>query len=278
MKRIRLYVLLLIAALLLPGCGKRKAEKQQALKQEGMELQAAGDYDGAIRKYEQALKESDMKVGAEEIDLACYKASAQYRKGNLQGAIETYTAVLAVKEDEKSYLARGLLYMAAGERKKAEKDLNKSLKETDDPLIQGVVYTTVGDNGKAKECLEKAKADGNAEAGFYLANVYEKSGDHNYAMILLEEYVKSGKAGSEGYLSVGRNYFEDGKYENALTMIQSGIALGESGVLRSLLMEEIACMEKLGDFEGAKEKTKQYLKKYPDDALMQKEDEFLQTR
>lgn len=278
MKKINIFLLLLAAVLLLPGCGSKTTEKQQELKREGMELQSSGDYAGAIQKYEQALKEADMKVGAAEIDIARYKASAQYRSGDLPGAIETYSALLAVKEDEESYLARGLLYMAAGEHKRAEKDLNKALLETDDPLIQGVVYTAVDDNAKAKECFEKAKADGNAEAGFYLANVYEKSGDHNYAMILLEEYIQSEEAGAEGYLSVGRYYFEDGDYEKALSMVQSGIALGESGVLKNLLQEEIACMEKLGDFEGAREKAEDFLDRYPEDALMQKEYEFLKTR
>ena len=278
MKRIKRFAVLLTAVLLLSGCGSEKAEKQQELKREGMELQAAGDYEGAIRKYEQALKEADMKAGAAEIDIARYKASAQYRSGDLAGALDTCSAVLAVKEDEESYLARGLLYMAAGETKKAEKDLNKALLETDDPLVKGIVYMTVNEDAKAKKCFEEAKADGAAEAGFYLANVYEKSGDHNYAMILLEEYVGSGKAGAEGYLNVGRYYFEDGDYEKALEIIQSGIALGESGVLRSLLTEEVACLEKLGDFAGAKEKAEDFLDRYPDDALMQKEYEFLKTR
>lgn len=278
MKKIRIVTLLLITALLLPGCGSEKADKQQTLKREGMELQSSGDYEGAISKYEQALKEADMKVGAAEIDIARYKASAQYRSGDLAGALETYSAVLAIEEDEESYLARGLLYMAAGETKKAEKDLNRALLETDDLLVQGVVYTAVGDNAKAKECFEKSKKKGNAEAGLYLANVYEKSGDHSYAMTLLEEYIESGEAGAEGYLSVGRYYFEDEDYEKALSMVQSGIALGESGVLKNLLQEEIACMEKLGDFEGAGKKTKDYLDRYPEDALMQKEYEFLKTR
>lgn len=275
MKRIRLFALLLAAALLMPGCGNAKAEKQQELKRAGMELQAAGDYDGAIKKYEKALKEADMKVGAEEIDIARYKASAQYRNGDLAGALDTYSAVLAVKEDEESYLSGGILYMAAGETKKAEKDLNKALKKTDDELTKGMIYNAIGDNGKAKECFEKAKADGNTQAGYYLANVYEKSGDHNYAMILLEEYIGSGKATAEGYLSAGRSYFEDGEYEKALKTVQEGIALGDSGVLKTLLQEETACMEKMGDFAGAAQKAAAYLEKYPDDALMQREAEFL---
>ena len=280
MKRSKILVLLLSVILCLPGCGKKtdNAEMQQFLKQEGMQLQASGDYTGAIAKYEEALKLADMKVGAEEIDIAYYKASAQYRSGDLAGAIDTYSAILAVKENENSYLGRGLLYVAAKDAQKAEADLNKVLKETKKPLIQGIIYNAVNETQKAKECFEKAKKAGEADAIFYLANIYEKQGDHNYAMILLEEYIESGKANAEGYLSVGRHYFDAGAYEDALTLIQEGISLGESGVLKSLMQEEIACYEKLADFTSAREKAETYLEKYPDDTLIQREYEFLKSR
>ncbi len=280
MKKGKILSLLLAICLCMPGCGAAEdiSEKQQALKQEGMELQAAGDYSGAIEKYEEALKLSNMKVGQEEIDLAHYKASAQYRSGDLAGAIDTYSAVLALKEDINSLLGRGLLYVEAKDADKAEADLNKALQETKDPLIKGIIYNVVNDTEKAKECFEEAKAAGDAEGSFYLAGIYEEAGDHNYAMILLEEYIASGKAGAEGYLSVGRCYFDDGAYEDALKILQTGIALGESGVLKNLLQEEIACYEKLGDFTSAREKAEDYLDKYPDDTIIQKEYEFLKSR
>ena len=232
MRTSKLITLLLAMCFCMSGCGTvtDTSEQQQLLKQEGMELQAAGDYSGAIAKYEEALRLSNMEVGAEEVDLAYYKASAQYRSGDLAGAIDTYSAVLAVKEDENGYLGRGLLYVAAKEADKAEADLNKVLSETDDPLTKGIIYNVVNQTDKAKEYFEEAKNEGNMDAVFYLANIYEKAGDYNYAMILLEEYIASDKASAEGFLSVGRHYFDNKDYENALKTLQAGIALGESGV------------------------------------------------
>ena len=106
MRTSKLITLLLAMCFCMSGCGTvaDTSEQQQLLKQEGMELQAGGDYSGAIAKYEEALRLSNMEVGAEEVDLAYYKASAQYRSGDLAGAIDTYSAVLAVKEDENGYL------------------------------------------------------------------------------------------------------------------------------------------------------------------------------
>lgn len=280
MKRTKIAVLCLALGICAAGCGKSadNSKRQQTLKQQGMELQCAGDYNGAIEKYEKALSLADMKVGAAEIDLACYKASAQYQSGDVAGAIDTYSAIIAFEKSEETYLGRGLLHMAAGEEKKAKEDLGKAMEKTDDPLVKGIIYRVEGQMDQAKDCFEKAKKAGDSQGLFYLASIYEEAGDHNYAMVLLEEYISGGDAGAEGYLSVAKEYFSNGAYEDALNMVQSGIALGDSGVLKYLLQEEVACLEKLGDYVNAKEKTAQYLEKYPEDAVMLKEYEFLKSR
>lgn len=280
MKKIKAAVLLIAVAIGLSGCAESAelSEQQQMLKQEGMELQASGDYAGAIDKYEEALKLSNMKVEEEEIDLAYYKASAQYRSGDLMGAIDTYSAILDVREEVDAYLGRGLLYVEAKEAKKAEADLNKALKETNDPLIRGIIYQVVDQTELAKENFEKAKEAGNSEAVFYLAGLYDKAGDRNYAIILLEEYIAGGGASAEGYLTLSSYYIENEEYEKALELLQAGSALGESGVLKKLLQDEIACYEKLGDYDTAKSRAEAYLEKYPDDEVVGKEYEFLKSR
>ena len=157
MKRNKIVPLLLVVCFCMFGCGtvEDHFEEQQALKQEGMELQSNGDYAGAIAKYEEALRLSSMTVGPTEIDLAYYKASAQYRAGDLTGAIDTYSQIIALQEDESSLLGRGLLYVVAKDAENAEKDLNKALNDTEDPLIKGIIYNTVNDTEKAKEYFEK---------------------------------------------------------------------------------------------------------------------------
>ena len=58
MRTSKLIALLLAMCFCMSGCGTvtDTSEQQQLLKQEGMELQAAGDYSGAIAKYEEALR------------------------------------------------------------------------------------------------------------------------------------------------------------------------------------------------------------------------------
>ena len=145
-------------------------------------------------------------------------------------------------------------------------------------MIRGIIYNVVNETEHAKKCFEEAKEAGESDAVFYLANIYEKAGDYNYAMILLEEYIAGGKVSAQGYLTVGQHYFENGDYEDAIRMFQAGIALGESGALKLLMQEEIACYERLADFSTAKEKAAAYLEKYPEDPVIQKEYEFLKSR
>ncbi len=280
MKKTKMLALLLVISMGISGCGGKSdsGERQQALKEQGMELQMAGNYREAIEKYEKALSLADMEAGAEEIDLAYYKASAQYQSGDLTAAIDTYSAILALERSEESYLGRGMLYLAAGETEKAQADLQKALEQTKDLLVKGIIYSVTDETVKAKECFEKAYEDGDSRGLFYLANIYEKAGDEEYAMILLEKYINSGTAGAEGYLSVAKKYFDTGAYEDALEQVQAGIALGDSGVMKNLLQEEIACYEKLGNFAGAKEKAENYLELYPDDTMIQREYEFLKSR
>lgn len=282
MKKLKGLTLLVVAAVLLAGCGKSEetAKRQQTLKDAGMALQAAGDYEGAIEKYDEALKLADMEVGEAEIDLVCYKASALAKSGDLSGAIDAYSAVLALKKDTTGelYLGRGLLYTRAEKLAQAEEDLNQALKITDDPILKGIIYKVVGQADQAKKYFEEAQKQGDPEALFFLAEIYESAGDHNYAMILLEEYIAGENASAEGCLTVAEYYIQDENYTDALSVIENGLSKGDSPVKKMLLQEEIACYEHLGNFAEAREKAESYLEIYPEDELIQREYEFLKSR
>ena len=80
---------------------------------------------------------------------------------------------------------------------------------------------------------------------------------------------------------------QTGDYEAGLEYIQSGLAMtdavsgdesADAGLVREMEFNEIICCEQLADWENAKEKADEYIKKYPDDEAAQKEAEFLQTR
>ena len=47
-------------------------------------------------------------VGAEELDICYYKAKAQYLSGDVDGAIDTYTAIIDYNKDSDAYYLRAV--------------------------------------------------------------------------------------------------------------------------------------------------------------------------
>ena len=123
-KRTMLAVTVLCMGLLI-GCGtdKKTEEQQLALRTQGMEQAREGSYEDAIASYNEALELADMHAGSLELDIAAYKASAQYYAGNTEDAIATCSAILDLKESAEIYTTRGLLYREAGNAEAAKADL-----------------------------------------------------------------------------------------------------------------------------------------------------------
>ena len=96
-------------AVMLCGCGnsENRREQQQSLRTQGIAQAQSGAYDSAVQSFDQALKLSDMQVGSLELDIAAYKAAAEYHQGNLDQAIDTCSAILDVKKSAEIYLTRG---------------------------------------------------------------------------------------------------------------------------------------------------------------------------
>ena len=69
-----------------------------------------------------------------------------------------------------------------------------------------------------------------------------------------------------------------GEYDEALAIVDAGIAKGNDGNLQNLLGYEIAIYEQKGDFATAKVKMESYIEQYPEDKEAAREYEFLKTR
>lgn len=55
-------------------------------------------------------------VGDEEIDICFYNAKAQYLSGDIDGAIESYTAIIDYNGNADAYYLRGCQYFAQNVR------------------------------------------------------------------------------------------------------------------------------------------------------------------
>lgn len=272
-----------LCILCLSGCGKsREVEEQQlALRAQGMQQALEGDYDVAIASYEEALQLADMRAGSLELDIAAYKASAQYHAGDIQKAIDTCSAILDLKESAEIYLTRGLLYQEAGNPQAASADFSEAAELTPkkDLVMQGRLSYYMEDYANAKTCLEKAAEGGNREAVYWEAELYWQMGNTDYAITLYQSYLEGESPEHQSaYAKVASWQMKQGDYDAALATLESGISKGEGSSLKELLGNEIAIYEQKGDFETAKLKMESYLEQYPEDEAAQREYVFLRTR
>ena len=163
-------------AVMLCGCGnsENRIEQQQSLRTQGIAQAQSGDYDSAVQSFDQALKLSDMQVGSLELDIAAYKAAAEYHQGNLDQAIDTCSAILDVKKSAEIYLTRGLLYRDAENQEAANADFTEALNRTSkkDLIMKGRLYYYMKDYTNAKSCLEEAVKNGDQEGVYWQAELY----------------------------------------------------------------------------------------------------------
>lgn len=282
-KRIQMCILTGCCIVCLSGCAKSKEvqEKQLALRTQGMQQALEGDYEAAVASYEEALQLADLYAGPLELDIAAYKASAQYRAGETAKAIETCSAILDLKESAQIYMTRGLMYRESGNVQAANADFAKAKELTPkkDTVTLGRLSYYMEDYAGAKSYLESAADGGDQEALYWEAKLYWQMGNTDYAVTLFQSYLEGESlVHQDAYARVASWQMEQGDYDGALVTLESGIAQGEGGSLKELLGNEIAVYEQKGDFETAKLKMESYLERYPDDEKAQREYIFLKTR
>ena len=300
------------------GCGGKKAkEDQEAYRQIGINNMEQGNYEDAVKAFQKALDESLATIGAEELDICYYKAQAQYMAGDTDGALETYTALIDYdKKNADAYYLRGSLYLLEGDSKKALADYASAVKNDDtnydlyiqaysdltdagmtdeakqyledavkisgkdakDYTMRGKAYALLGDYDQAAEQLDKAVELKSDDAILYRAQVYDAQGDSDNAQSFYEEYVKTNKDNPAALGSLGSMLLESGKYDEALTYIQTALASDEVEDEQNLRKNEILAYEYKKDFASAKEKMASYIEDYPEDETALREYQFLQTR
>ena len=143
---------------------------------------------------------------------------------------------------------------------------------------KGVIYYYLEDYENARIYLDTFVNGNDPELSLILGQTYEKLGDMNYATVVYRTYLDSNAPDAALYNSLGVCLMRQQKYEEAVTALESGIAIGNSDYLQELRFNLIVANEYLGKFSEAKTMMQEYLQVYPDDAQAKKENEFLKTR
>ena len=273
-------------------------------------------YTEAAQAFEKALACSDGRLENMDYDINYYLATAYYKMGDKDKAIQVYDAIVALREkEEDAYYLRGVIYIEKGDLEKAQADFNKAMEldpENYDRLIE--IYCVLEANGykttgqeylqaaidggtknmtnyekgricyyledydNARTYLEKARDNSGYEAVLFLGKTYETLGDNNYAISVYNTYLENGNANPQVLNQLGLCKLKAADYDGALTAFQTAMNMEDNGMMQTLKMNEIITYERLGEFKQASVLLESYLKSYPDDEVAKREYTFLKTR
>lgn len=294
------------------------AEENERLAYRGMGIAYIGltDYEQAINNLVTCLNLSDGMIQDIDFDVNYYLATAFYKNGEISKAADTYTAILNLRPEEvDAHYLRGTAFLALDRYKEAQADFDQVLTLTNgdcDRLIaiyqslessgyqeigqeylqkilsqkgdklkdydKGRIYYYMKDYLQACNYLEKSKDTGSAESYLYLGKAYEATGDYNYASSVYTSYVAKDAANAEVYNQLGLCRMKQGEYQFALEAFQAAMQIENNGMMQTLQFNEIVAYEYLGEYQKAAVLMDNYVKTYPDDAVAQREYEFLKTR
>ncbi len=240
-------------------------DKELALRGKGIAYMGMSDYANAVSSFEEALENGGMFPSDTEKDINYYLATAQYKAGLKQEALETLNAVAGL-EDKKSevYFLRGGIEMELGQDQPAVEDLNLALHYADQSTEmtirvyqvfekngkkdegrmylsnaieqrlstmsdyeKGVIYYYMEDYENARDNLEAYRATGknDTETLLMLGKTYEQLGDSNYAAGLYEKYLKENDPDAVIWNQLGLCKLETKEYADALSAFNNGLAM-----------------------------------------------------
>ena len=318
--RYKKYMGLVMAAALavaVVGCGNEREENMAAYRQMGINCMETGDYAGAVTAFDSALGQCIGQIGEEELDICYYKAAAQYVSGDVEGAMDTYTSLIAYDfKEADAYYLRGCLYLHQGDAEKAKADFDQAIKynsddyelyihiyenlsgygmtadaesylnkafsikgsNAKDQAYRGEIYFLLGQYDNAAVELAAAVEGGNTDANFYLGQAYEARGEEANAQACYQAYIDAGAADAESLNAIGEIMLKKGSYAEALSYFEQAMEQEEIPNRRTLLQNLIIAYEYNGDFASAWSIVQEYVSLYPEDAEAQREYLFLQNR
>jgi tetratricopeptide (TPR) repeat protein len=227
---VALFVFLVVA--LFPSVAQDMKPEAGKLYNEGNGLLKAGDFQGAVNKYDQALAiEKDYRIYYQ-------KGVAQKKSNDLQGAKTSLDECIKLKNDfEAAYNALGGVYFSMGNFQDAinnfEKVLSLSNKSNVDKKVKknlSLAYAKLGNqeitNGnptKAIEYLNKSVENDNYDAAYLsLAKLYSELGEWDKSIGAAENAIKHKSKITTGgpYYYMGISYKGKGDLQKAKEMFE----------------------------------------------------------
>ncbi len=294
-KHLALLTIILACSMGFTGCALPGAasKKELSYREQAIDLMEAGEYELAVEMFDLALGQTYGFLTDTDLDICYYKALAQYKLGSTVDAINTYDAIVDIKEkDWRAYYLRGTLYLESTDYEDAQADYASCLKyngKDGDMLIH--IAANLEDAGYSDDALtyyNEVINNGGKDAAD-MRNIgwaSYKLGSSDAAIEYLQQAVNAGDGEAMYYLAEVN--MDQGDYSSALSLIDQGLSAGsdESGNTMSidessrqqLMFAKVICYEYMGQWESAKTAISEYVEAYPEDEDGQSESTFLENR
>ncbi len=249
----RLAVLLLTVQVLASGCSGNSKEKY-TFRTTGIEQLNAGDFEGAIQSFDQALAKSNKLVGEFERDILKYRAEAEAGAADYEASAHTYEILCQIDEERTEYLYRmSILHGKMGKPTEALDEYRRAYEQKPDAPEAAQAVLIVG----------QALTDGER---------------FDEAMELYTQAVNGGVQSGELYNRMGICELDAGNYDQALGYFEKGMLLGDETCKGELLYHQALVYEKKSDFASALGCLEAYAAEFGSSPEIDKEIAFLKTR
>ncbi|MDO5476247.1 MAG: tetratricopeptide repeat protein [Eubacteriales bacterium] len=211
------------------------------------------------------------------------RATVYAATGQMEEAVNLFDTAIAIDDKNYSHIYSAALTLreygnADAGRNYLEKLLTEHGEEID-ALTRGQALCFLGRYQEAEEVLSGIQ-NPDMQTSFMLASAKEYNGKHEEALAILEEYEEEINSYPEMLDLKGTALCGLGRYEEAMTCFEQALPRTQDGTAlkKSILFNRIAALEHLRQFDKAKELAAEYSQLYPDDARMNRENLFLQSR
>lgn len=252
-KKGKIAALFLVCVLAVTAC-KGKGTDKYAYRTQGIEKLEGGDFEGAVRSFDEAIQNSNGLVRTFELDVLKYRGEAEYRLEDYEAAAHTYDILIQVDGEKAEYLyLRSISTAVQGQWEAAFKDYEQA-KELD-PAAELAVL--------AMAAVGAAMEDG---------------GQTQQAMALYQNAIGDGIQSAQVYNRMGMCKLKDKDYGAAIDFFEQGLILGDETASPSLAYNRAVAYEYNGDFKQALTYMQEYEDTYGPDQNAQRELAFLKTR
>lgn len=259
-KNLYRFLLLCLVLTALNACNN-KTNVEKRIKDEALKLYEQGNYNAAIRKFDEALKVKDLnEPGVLELDILKYRAEAEFKAKDYMAAEHTYEILSQTEEDKAIYKNMRVICISLSSGN--VEDAIKLYEEADVLADKGLMHD---------------------EALYELGKALIKKGKENLDESYIEKarqlYEKAQTSASDTNVKIcsmiGTFYYDIADYEKALEWFEKG--LQKDAKNKELIFNQASSYEFLGQYEKALEIFESYIENFGEDEDARHEIYFLKN-